>query len=327
MRVLDTHSFFKEDLMDSSILLSVSLGALSQGILWGIMALGVYITFRVLDIADLTVEGSFAAGASISAALCVNLNMSPIVSTLMALVIGAISGAVTGLLHTKFKIPAILAGILTQLGLYSVNLRIMGRANIPFLRVDTLFSQFASLTGLSKTNAAIVLGVLLVIAVILIIYYFFGTELGSAIRATGCNLNMVRAQGINTDTMIIIGLAISNALVGFSGSLVAQSQGFADVKLGQGAIVIGLAAIIIGEVLLQAFFKKASFLQKFAFVILGSFIYRLIVALVLQMGLNTDDLKLFTAILVAIALAMPTLMKNNAIKKEYKMAMKGENHA
>lgn len=320
------HAFLKKgfiDYMDINVLSSVTLGALSQGILWGIMGLGVYISFRILDIADLSVEGSFATGAAIVGMMCVQHNISPVIGCLVALIGGAIAGAVTGVLHTKCRIPAILAGILTQLGLYSVNLRIMGSANIPFLRVDTVFSLFTDLFGLDRTTSSIILGLIIVIIVIALIYYFFGTELGSAIRATGCNLKMVRAQGIDTDKMIIIGLAISNALVAFSGALVAQSQGYADVKLGQGAIVIGLAAIIIGEVLLSIFSKKASFVSKFAFVIVGSFIYRLIVALVLQMGLNTDDLKLFTAILVAIALSIPSLMAHNNLKKTYKANMKG----
>ena len=286
------------------ILLAVQ-GAASQGVLWGIMALGLYITFKVLDFADLTVDGSFALGGAVSAVLLVN-GWNPVLSLLVAFLAGGISGIVTGLLHTKLEIPGILAGILTMIALYSINIRVMGQANTPLLGVDTLMSQLEVAFGIDRTLSSLISGLLFSVIIILVLYWFFGTELGSVIRATGNNERMVRAQGVNTDNMKIIGLMISNALVALSGAMVAQSQGYGDVGMGTGTIVIGLASIIIGEVI---FGKRFSFWYQLLAVVLGSIIYRIIIAVVLQLGLKSTDLKLLTAIIVALALALPVLKK------------------
>lgn len=277
----------------------ILLGAVSLGLVWAIMTIGVYITYRILDIADLTVEGSIAMGAAI-AAHAISSGMNPYAATILALLGGLAAGLVTGLLHTKLKIPALLAGILTMIALYSINLRIMGKANVSLLRMDTVFTTFTRL-GLSQTNAVMALALICVLGVVCILYWFFGTEIGSAIRATGDNPHMVRAQGINTNTMIIIGLVISNGLVAISGALIAQSQSFADVQMGTGSIVIGLASVIIGEVL----FGKNHFFSRLISLVLGAITYRIIIALVLKLGMPANDLKLFTAITVAIALALP----------------------
>ena len=295
----------------SSILLAIQ-GAASQGVLWGIMTLGLYITYKVLDFADLTVDGSFALGGAVSATLLVN-GMNPLLSLLAAFVAGGLSGIVTGLLHTKLKIPGILAGILTMTALYSINIRIMGQANIPLLGIDTLMSNIEVKMSLNRTISSLLSGVIFSTVIIVALYWFFGTELGSSIRATGNNERMVRAQGVNTDTMKIIGLMISNGLVSLSGALVAQSQGYADVGMGTGTIVIGLASIIIGEVI---FGKRFAFWYILLSVVLGSIIYRIIIAVVLQMGLKSTDLKLLTAIVVAAALALPVLKLRLPKKKQ-----------
>ena len=298
-----------------SILLALQ-GALSQGLLWALMALGVYITFRLLNTSDLSVDGSFATGGSVAAILISN-NVNPILAILAAIFSGAIAGFITGFLHTKCKIPAILSGILTQLSLYSINLRIMGRSNIPLLKYDNIFKSFSEATGINTMMSTIIIGAIIIILVIGIMYWFFGTEIGSALRATGSNENMVRSLGVDTNYAKIIGFMIANALVAFSGALVTQSQGYADVKMGTGAIVIGLASIIIGEVLVR---KGTNFALKLSAIVFGSIVYRSAVAVVLQLGLNTDDLKLFTAVLVAIALTAPVIVessdRNKMVKSE-----------
>ena len=294
------------------ILLAIQ-GAVSQGILWGIMALGIYLTYRILDVADLTVDGSFALGGCTCAAL-ITAGLNPYLSLIVAIFAGMLAGFVTGILHTKCQIPAILAGILTQIGLYSINLRIMGRSNTPLLKVPTIFKGIAEAIGLAQNWVSMVVGLIFTIILIVFLYWFFGTEIGSAIRATGNNENMVRSLGMNTNTHKVLGLAISNGLVALSGALVTQSQGYADVKQGTGAIVIGLASIIIGEVI---FGKKTSFGTKLVSVVVGSIIYRIIVAVVLQMGLNTDDLKLLTAILVAAALTVPVMLEKRRLAAGY----------
>ena len=294
------------------ILLAIQ-GAVSQGILWGIMALGIYLTYRILDVADLTVDGSFALGGCTCAAL-ITAGLNPYLSLIVAILAGMLAGFVTGILHTKCQIPAILAGILTQIGLYSINLRIMGRSNTPLLKVPTIFKGSAEAIGLAQNWVSMVVGLIFTIILIVFLYWFFGTEIGSAIRATGNNENMVRSLGMNTNTHKVLGLAISNGLVALSGALVTQSQGYADVKQGTGAIVIGLASIIIGEVI---FGKKSSFGTKLVSVVVGSIIYRIIVAVVLQMGLNTDDLKLLTAILVAAALTVPVMLEKRRLAAGY----------
>lgn len=289
-------------------------GALSQGILWGLMALGVYITFRLLDIADLTVDGSFATGGAVCAVCLVN-GINPVLALILSTIAGFIAGFVTGLLHTKCQIPAILAGILTQIGLYSINLRIMGRSNTPLLQYDNIFEGLENLTGLSNNWIVLIIGLIVTVLVILILYWYFGTEIGSSIRATGNNEQMVRALGVNTNVTKTLGLMISNGLIALSGALVTQQQGYADVRMGIGAIVIGLASIVIGEVI---FGHKGAFGTRLTSIVVGSVIYRIIVAVVLQLGLNTDDLKLLTAILVAIALTVPIVMNKHKQLSMYK---------
>lgn len=290
-------------------MIDLLLPTISQGLLWSLMALGVYITYRVLDIADLTVEGSFPLGAAVAAA-CLLEGCNPLTSILAAAVAGALAGVVTGILHTKLKIPALLAGILTMIALYSINLRVMGKANLSLLRVDTAFTFIRAL-GLDNAEAVFMVGLLSTLLIGTLIYWFFGTEIGAAIRATGFNQQMIRAQGIDTKVTIILGLLISNALVAISGGLIAQSNGFADVGMGTGTIVIGLASVIIGEVL----FGTRSFKNCLISVVLGSIVYRLVIAVVLQLGMPPNDLKLFTAALVAFALAMP-LFKNKIDKRK-----------
>lgn len=296
-----------------SLLLTME-GAIGQGVVWGIMAIGVYISYRLLDFADLSVDGSLATGGCVAAVMMIN-NVPTIIAVLIAFIAGGLAGAMTGLLNTTFKIPPILAGILTQLGLYSINLRILGRSNQTLLKVDTLFKSVVNSTGLNLQLVIVVIGLLFVFVTILVLYWFFGTEIGSAIRATGANKQMVRALGVNTNTTIIFGLMLSNALVAMSGALIAQTQGSADIKMGIGAIVIGLASIIIGE----SFFKKRkNFALKLFTIVIGSIVYRIVVALVLQLGLSTDDLKLFTAVLVAIFLALPHVIASQRQTKLYK---------
>ena len=287
-----------------SILLAI-LGAISQGVLWGLLTLGVYITFKILDFPDMTVDGSFALGGAVSAVLIVK-GVNPWLAVIPAIAAGMLAGAVTGLLHTKVKIPGILAGILTMLALYSVNVRIQGQANIPLLGEETIISTLGSIIPTSTNNLALIIGLIISVGIVAILYWFFGTELGSSIRATGNNEDMVRALGVSTDRMKIIGLMLANALVALSGAFVSQSQGFADVGMGQGAIVIGLASIIIGEVI---FGSRFNFAYKLGSIIGGSIIYRIIIAVVLQLGMKSTDLKLLTAVIVAIALGIPVMKK------------------
>lgn len=278
------------------------ISTVAQGLLWAVMALGVYVTFRVLDIADLTVEGSFPMGAAVAAAmLCAGYG--PVSSLAAAFLAGTLAGIATGILHTKMKIPALLAGILTMIALYSVNLRIMGKANLSLLGVDTTFKIARDMLSLNSAECTLLVGGLVTAIIGIFMYLFFGTEIGAAIRATGFNQQMIRAQGVDTDITIILGLLLSNGLVAVSGALVAQSNGFADVGMGTGTIVIGLASVIIGEVL----FGTRSFKNCLISVILGSIVYRIVIAVVLAMGMPPNDLKLFTAVLVAIALAMPLI--------------------
>ena len=264
--------------------------ALAQGTLWGIMALGVYITFRILDIADLSCDGTFALGGCISAIL-ITRGVNPFVTLLFALVGGMLAGLVTGWLHTKLMIPAILAGILTMIALWSVNIRVMGGPNVSLLGEDTAFTKVMDLLGVDQTLATLVVGVIIGAIVIAALYWFFGTEIGCALRATGNNEFMVRALGGNTDTSKVLGLVISNGLISVSGALVAQNQGYGDIKMGTGSIVIGLASIVIGEVI---FGKRFNFAYILASLIGGAMVYRMIISLVLHFGLSTDDMKLFT---------------------------------
>lgn len=288
-----------------NILLAIE-GAISQGVLWGLMTLGVYITFKILDFPDMTVDGSFALGGAVSAIFIVK-GINPWVALLPAILAGSIAGLITGILHTKVKIPGILAGILSMIALYSINIRIMGQANTSLLGEATVITMVSKLWAVSPNTLALIIGVIVSVAVIALLYWFFGTEIGCALRATGNNEYMVRALGANTDTMKIIGLMVSNALVALSGAFVAQSQGYADVGMGQGTIVIGLASIIIGEVV---FGNRFNFAYKLSAVVGGSIIYRVIIAVVLQLGMKSTDLKLLTALIVAIALAIPVIKQN-----------------
>lgn len=290
-------------------------GAISQGIIYGIMALGVYITFRIMNIADLTVDGSFALGSCICAALMVNHGLNPILSLIIALGAGILAGAVTGFLHTVLDIPAILAGILTQIGLWSINLRIMnGAANITLLNQKTIFSSFVEKTGWSQSRIVLLFGLVIVIVMIGILYWIFGTEVGAALRATGNNEDMIRALGVNIKWTKMLALMISNGLVGLSGGLVCQMNKFGDINSGTGSIVIGLAAIVIGEMLMRKF---RSFGGKLASVIVGSVIYFVIRAIVLRLGLDPNDMKLLSAVLVAVALYIPVLVQKWKIKRAY----------
>ena len=286
-----------------SSLLNAAPGAIAQGMLWGIMAIGVYITYRILDVADLTVDGSLATGG----AACIMLMRSgcnPWIALLCAFLVGMLAGMVTGLLHTRCGIPAILAGILTQLALYSVNLRIMGSKSNQPISVDkyNLVVSQRFVKELSARNPLIPAVVTLAV-LIGILYWFFGTEYGSGLRATGANRRMASAQGIDTRVTVTVGLMLSNGLVALSGALLAQYQGAVDVNMGRGAIVIGLAAVIIGEVLLGRVFRN--FALKLLSVVIGAVIYYVVIQIVLQLGLNTNDLKLLTALVVALFLAVP----------------------
>ena len=299
--------------MGSSIFLALQ-GAVSQGILWGVLVLGVYITYKILDIADLTVDGSFALGGCVCAILIAGHGMNPILALVIATLSGMAAGAVTGFLHTTFEIPAILSGILTQSALWSINLRIMGKSNIPLLKSKTIFSGFVEATGLKSSAAAAIIGIIIAIIIIAALYWFFGTEIGSCLRATGNNEDMIRALGVNTKRTKLIALMLSNGLVGLSGGLVCQSQKYADIGMGTGAIVIGLAAIVIGEVLMG---KCRSFASRLTAAVVGSIVYFLIRAIVLQMGMDANDMKLLSAIIVAIALCVPVVINKYRLKHSY----------
>ncbi|EJL41898.1 MULTISPECIES: ABC transporter permease [Brevibacillus] len=305
------------------------MGAIEQGLLFGILALGVYLTFRILNVPDLTVDGSFALGGAIAAKFIID-GTNPYLATLLAFVVGGLAGAFTGVLHTKGKVNALLAGILTMIALYSINLRIMGKANLPLLREDTLFTYVKDLsipnltvngvTLLTGVSVVFIVGILLLK---LVIDWFLHTDLGLDLRATGDNPKMIRSFGVNTDTTTIIGLALSNGLVAVSGAWVAQYQGFADVGMGIGMIVIGLASVIVGEVL----FGSSSIFRVTLAVILGSIVYRLVIALALQAGLNPSDMKLITALIVIVALTVPTVAKGIWRKQAVRTARGGNGHA
>ncbi len=278
-------------------------GGIAQGLIWGIMALGIYITFRLLDVADLTVDGSFTTGGAVTVMLIL-AGWPAWCALIVATLAGLLAGLVTGLLHTKLGIPAILAGILTQLALFSVNLHIMGMSANKAVSVD----KYRLVLSLRYVPAAIVTGLLIALALVSILYWYFGTEQGSAIRATGNNPAMSRALGINIDNMKLIGLSLSNGMVALSGGLMAQFQGFADVNMGRGAIVIGLASVIIGEVIGSALLgKRMNFYGTLSFVVVGGVLYYLVIVVVLWLKLNTNDLKLFTAVVVGLFLAVPYL--------------------
>ena len=292
-------------------------GAAGQGLVWGLMAIGLYITYKILDIADLTVDGSIVTGAVVCAVMLTN-GVNIWLCMLAALVAGMLAGLITGVLHTVLGIPDILAGILTQLSLYSINLNISeGKAN-QAVNVD-MYNLVVS----GRDNPAAIVAVVIILAVVIaLMYWFFGTELGFTIRATGCNPNMSRAQGINTNVAKVIALVFSNGLVGFAGGLLSQYQGNFDVNMGRGSIVIGLASVIIGEVLGEAIFgKKLNFSGRLAFVAVGSIIYYIVIQFVLWLGLPTIDMKMFSAMVVAIFLAVPYL--RGKAKNSYRKAAKG----
>ena len=293
-------------------------GSIAQGMIWGVMALGVYITFRLLDFADLTVDGSIATGAAVSVML-IRAGVSPIATLPIAFLAGALAGMVTGLLNTALGIPGILASILTQISLYSINLNIMGKANQP-VSVDNypLVVSLRYVTDGSVSRLLFFLGMIVfLLALIAVMYWYFGTEQGHAIRATGCNSNMARAQGINTNFIKVLALMISNGLVGLCGALYGQFQGASDVNMGRGAIVIGLAAVIIGAVLFGKFAskRKLAFAFTLASVILGAVIYYMVYQFVLWLKMPSEDMKLFSAIVVAIFLAIPYLKEKRTLRK------------
>lgn len=277
-------------------------GGLAQGLIWGILALGVYLTFRVLNFADMTCDGSFALGGSVCVMMILG-GVSPHIAVIVATLTGLIAGLATGVLHTVLGIPDILAGILTQISLYSINLNIMGKSNqaIPVGRVSVPFTS-----NINYLGQTIALTLVVDVVVVGIMYWFLGTEIGSAMRSTGINPNMSRAQGINTGLMKVIGLSVGNGLIALSGAIISEYQGFADVKMGQGSIVIGLAAVIIGEVLGETIVgKRLNFTMRLAFTIVGAVVYYFVYVLVLWLKFPADDMKLLTAIVVAIFLAVP----------------------
>lgn len=281
--------------------LHIWTGALEQGLLWGPMILGVYMTFRILNFPDLTVDGSFTLGAAVAARLILG-GCDPWVAALAAVLAGALAGLITGLLHTKLKIDPLLSGILCMIALYSVNLRIMGTANLSLLRINTIFTAISGGLSLSMQNsAALLLGCFVCFVTVAGLYFFLQTEVGLGVRATGDNPQMIRSLGVNTDITKIICLSISNALVAASGSLVGQYQSFADIGMGIGMIVVGLASVIIGEVLVHT----PTLIRALLAALVGSVIYRAVIAVVLQLGMPPTDLKFLTAAIVTVALAFP----------------------
>ena len=290
--------------MNIMSLLNALPGAVAQGLVWGIMAIGVYITFRILDFADLTVDGSLCTGGAVCIMMMLN-GQNVWVAMFAALLAGMVAGCVTGLLHTFMGIPAILSGILTQLGLYSINLKIMGKAN-QAINVDkySLLVSLRFIRNVPLFKNTILLVAIVIVILVAILYWFFGTELGCSIRATGCNDKMARAQGINTDFNRVLGLMISNGMVALSGAFLSQYQGFADINMGRGAIVIGLAAVIIGEAIFGKIFRN--FGLRLLSVAFGSIIYYLVLQVVIWLGIDTDLLKLLSAAVVAVFLAIPT---------------------
>ena len=297
-------------------------GGVAQGLIWGLMALGIYITFRLLDVADLTVDGSFTTGGACTVMLIL-AGWPAWAALLVALIAGILAGFCTGMLHTKLGIPAILSGILTQFALYSVNLHIMGMAANKAVSVD----KFDLILSSRNIPSAIITGLIIAAVLVALAYWYFGTEQGSALRATGNNPAMSRALGINIDNMKVLGLSLSNGVVALSGGLMAQYQGFADINMGRGAIVIGLAAVIIGEVLGRAILgKRMNFLGTLSFTVLGGVLYYIVVVVVLWLKLNSNDLKLFTAIIVAVFLAVPQFRDRaqNSFRKNKKKEAKSD---
>jgi len=308
--------------------IDILISAVSLGILWAIMAIGVFLTFRILDIADLSCEGVFPLGAAVAAKM-ISQNGDPFLACLAAIGASVLAGLVTGILHTKLKIPILLSGILSMTALYSINLRIMGKANISLLRMETVYTKIGNLFHLGDKASTIFVGLIFAVVVVILLWWFLNTELGYSVRATGNNVYMIRAMGVDTDKMFMIGLIIGNAMIGLAGALIAQNQSYADIGMGTGTIVIGLASVIIGEVL----FGKKSVFQHMISILLGSIAYRIIISLVLEIdfelkiaglvipiSVEPTDLKLFTSVIVAIALSLPVLKQLSAGKKAAKAA-------
>ena len=316
---MDIVSYFSS--LDFMSFLNALPGNIAQGIIWVLMGLGVFITYKLLHFADLSVDGSFATGGAVTAIMLIN--GCPIwAAMLVAVAAGLLAGLVTGLLHTLLGIPDILSGILTQIALYSINLNIMGKSNLPIS-----YRNYSLVISASNINMAIIIALIVVAIVIVAMYWYFGTEQGTTIRSTGSNPAMSKAQGININFTKVIALALSNAVVAFSGSIFSQYQGFADVNMGRGAIVIGLAAVIIGEVLGEAIFRKhINFIIRLIFVIVGGILYYIAMGIVLWLKMPTDDTKLFTAIIVAIFLAVPNIRSRatNSFKKVAKQNSKAQ---
>lgn len=296
--------------------MQVLISTFSQGLIWTILTLGVFITFRILNFADMTAEGSLTFGGSICAALMIR-GINPFLSLLIAGILASLAGLITGILHTKFKIQAILSGILTMIALYSVNIRIMGKANLSLLGKNTIFSIFNNIFPVLKNDSVLkifFIGLIICFIFIFVLNLFFKTQLGLAIRATGDNEQMMRALGGNTDFKKILALMISSFLCGISGALIAQSQGYSDVNMGTGSIVIALASIVIGEAFLNFIKLKNKILSSLICMVLGSVMYRIIIFIVLNLGMNPSDLKLFTACITAVLLGLPKLKKIKKFK-------------
>lgn len=297
--------------------MQILISTFSQGLIWSVLALGVFIAFKILNFADMTAEGSMALGGSICASLIAR-GMNPILSLIVSALASSLAGFITGLLHTKLKIQPILSGILTMIALYSVNIRIMGKANLSLLSKDTIFSKFESSLPILKENpifAAFTIGFIVCLVVILVLSIFFKTQIGLAIRATGDNEQMMRAHGGNTNLKKIIALMISSLLCGLAGALIVQSQGYSDINMGTGTIAIALASIVIGESFVSFFKLKNKLLNELICVVLGSICYRIIICIVLNLGMNPSDLKLFTAFVTAVLLGLSNTKKIKEVKK------------
>ncbi len=302
-------------------LLASMLGAVSQGLIWSLMVLGVYITYKLLDIADMTTDGSFALGGCVCATLMLK-GCDPTIALACGAIAGGVAGAVTGVLHTFFGIPAILAGILTQISLWSINLRIMSdKSNQSINKIDSDITFWVDKLGVTQSQASLIVGALVVILAVAVLYWFFGTELGASLRATGNNEDMIRALGVDTNKSKLMGLVIANVFVGLSGALICQSTKYADVGMGTGAIVIGLAAIVIGEVL---FGRARNFGAKLLAAVAGCVIYFLIRAIVLRMGMKANDMKLLSAGIVALALCVPVAAAKLKASRNYRESVSDE---
>lgn len=302
--------------------MQVLISTLSQGLIWTILTLGVFITFRILNFADMTAEGSLTFGGSLCAALMLR-GVNPFLSLIIAGLVGSLAGLITGILHTKFKIQAILSGILTMIALYSVNIRIMGKANLSLLGKSTIFSALNNIFPMFKSDFVLktfVVGLVICIISVVSLNLFFKTQLGLAVRATGDNEQMMRALGGNTDFKKILALMISSFFCGLAGALIAQSQGYSDVNMGTGSIVIALASIVIGEAFLSFIKLKNKILNSLICMVLGSIVYRIIIFIVLNLGMNPSDLKLFTACITAVLLGLPKL-------KKFKLKLGGNKNA